>query len=153
MNIPALLARYNLKPQHIYLLDLIPLIEVVWSDGENQPHEMEIINTITQRHMTELSKLTEGIKILSTEDVQDFLDQFLNTRPPANLLREIRELAIEWWQQTGQLQKKAEVTIDYCMDIAAACVQTYPYGFNERIIQKEKEMIRELVSALGIENR
>ena len=50
----------------------------------------------------------------------------------------------------GQSHKKAEAIIDYCMDIAAACVASYPYSFNERIMQKEKELIKEIATALKI---
>lgn len=150
MTINALLAHFDLKPQHIYLLDLVPLIEVVWADGENQESEMAIVKEITQKHVAELSQLADGVEILSAQDVTDFLEKFLHNPPPAGMLKELREIAIQWWNETGQTHKKAEAIIDYCLDIAAACVATYPYRFNERIMEQEKALIKEIAVALGL---
>lgn len=151
MNITKLLARYDLSPEDVYLLELIPLIEMVWVDGRNQSKEMEIVYDITRRHIEKMNSIEEGVTVVSVDAAEKFLDRFLRTRPSKELLKELRELTIEWWKSTGKIEHHRDTVIDYCMDIAAACVASYPFEFDERINQSEKKLVKELVQALHID--
>ena len=39
---------------------------------------------------------------------------------------------------------QADRILDYCLDIAAACVTRYPYGLRERIAEGERRLLEEL---------
>jgi len=116
-----LLVRYDLKPQHTYLLEVMPLIEVMWADGRNQDKEISIIQEITEKHVAELNGLVEGITVISNQDAKDFLNRFLHVRPPEGLLTELRELTVDWLKDKGKIHDKGDTIISYCLDIAAAC--------------------------------
>ncbi len=150
MNITDFLERHNLKPQHTYLLELIPLIEVMWVDGRNQHKEISIIKEITQRHVSKLNSLVEGITVISEQDAKEFLDRFLHTRPKERLLTVLRELTVDWLKDKGQIHNKGDSIMSYCLDIAAACASTEK--FDDRIVQQEKALLKELATNLDIIN-
>jgi len=148
LNIQLLLDRYDLKPQHVYLLELVPLIEVMWSDGRNQSKEVSIIQEITEKHVTELNSLVEGITVISQQDARGFLNRFLHVPPPEGLLTELRELTVDWLEDKGKIQDKGDTIMGYCLDIAAACASTEK--FDDRIIEQEKMLLKDLAEALDI---
>jgi phenylpyruvate tautomerase PptA (4-oxalocrotonate tautomerase family) len=148
LNIHELLERYDLKPQHAYLLELIPLIEVMWVDGRNQRKEADIIHQITEKHVSELNRLVEGITVISNQDAQDFLNRFLHTRPSEGLLTELRELTVVWLEDKAKIDDKGDTIMGYCLDIAAACASTNK--FDDRIVEQEKQLLKELAEALEI---
>ena len=143
-----LLVRYDLKPQHTYLLEVMPLIEVMWADGRNQDKEISIIQEITEKHVAELNGLVEGITVISNQDAKDFLNRFLHVRPPEGLLTELRELTVDWLKDKGKIHDKGDTIISYCLDIAAACAATDK--FDDRIVEQEKLLLKELAEALDI---
>ena len=148
LNIQSLLERYDLKPQHAYLLELMPLIEVMWADGCNQRKEKEIIHEITSRHVEKLNNLVEGVTVISRQDAWDFLNRFLDARPPEGLITALRELSVDWMQERCKIQDQGETIMGYCLDIAAACASTEK--FDDRIVEQEKLLLKELVEALEI---
>lgn len=148
MNIHELLERHDLKPQHAYLLELIPLIEVMWVDGRNQSKEIAIIHEITQKHVSKLNSLVDGITVISDQDMKKFLNRFLYVRPSEGLLTELRELTVDWLKDKEQIHNKGESIMSYCLDIAAACASTEK--FDERIVQQEKMLLKELAENLDI---
>ncbi|KZZ35330.1 MULTISPECIES: hypothetical protein [unclassified Oleiphilus] len=150
MKIQHLIERYDLKPQHTYLLELVPLIEVMWADGRNQSKEVSIIHEITEKHVAQLNSLVEGVTVVSKEDTREFLNRFLHVRPSEGLLSEIRELTIDWLKETGKAQDKGDSILSYCIDIAAACASTDK--FDDRVVEQEKLLLKELTKALNILN-
>ncbi len=148
MNISALIERYNLKPQHAYLLELIPLIEMIWADGRNQSKEIAIIHEITEKHVCNLNDQADGLTVVSKQDAKEFLSRFLQTRPPAGLLKELRELTFDWLADKGKMKDKNDSIISYCLDIAAACATND--NFNERVVMQEKVLLKDLTKALNI---
>lgn len=142
-----LLAReFNLKQADFYFLDLIPLIEMIWADGHNQPTELSLLYKFTVEHMAHLDRLS-GIAFPTVEDANDFLDRFAHQRPPAQLLEKLHELAF----QPAETEKSGrhQAIMDYCLDIAAACTTQYPFGLQQRIIASEKELLNKLYSAFN----
>src|SRR5512138_1780399 len=87
-----LAAEFDLKPADFYFLDLIPLIEMIWADGQNQPAELDILYKFAIEHIAYLDRQS-GIHAVSIDDVNDFLDRFALRKPPARLLAELRNLA------------------------------------------------------------
>ena len=93
-DIQHILASHNLKENHIYLLELIPLIEMIWADGKNQDPEIKVLYQFTIEHLAHLSKDAENVEIISEQEVNEFIDLFIHTRTDPELLRELRELCI-----------------------------------------------------------
>lgn len=140
-----LLARdFNLKEADFYFLNLIPLIEVMWADGQNQEPELALLYKFTTEHIANLDR-TAGMPIISVEDANDFLDRFAHQKPPSALLQRLRALAVEIVPR--QRPDHQQTIMDYCMDIAAACTTRYPYALQERITESEKSLLNQLFEA------
>ena len=137
---------FDLKPADFYFLDLIPLIEVMWMDGKNQQGELKILYQFVLEHISYLDQAA-GTQILTVEDANDFLDRFAHNKPPQRLLTELHNLIT---QEQGVAEHRKMDILEYCLDISAACVISYPYGIRERVQSDEKEYLLKLFAEFNI---
>jgi len=144
-----LFSAYGLEDGDLYFLDLVPLVEMVWADGCNQAAELKLVEDFGRRHLEELNRLL-GYRAVSERDLERFLDRFVRRRPPAGLLAELRPIVCRRVRRRSEDQGtvQADHILDYCLDIAAACVTRYPYGLRERIAEGERRLLGELYSLL-----
>ena len=133
-----LAAEFNLKHADFYFLDLIPLICMIWVDGQNQDAELQILYHFVIKHIAYLDK-EAGIHVVTVDDATDFLDRFAHSKPPPRLLDELRIIAVDSDRKTFNDIKKT--VFEYCLDIAAACATQYPFNLRGRIIDREKELL------------
>jgi hypothetical protein len=77
-----LMNEFNLRPADFYFLDLIPLIEIIWADGENQPGELRILYNFLIEHIAFLDRIA-GIQAVSIEDANAFLNRCITGLHPA----------------------------------------------------------------------
>lgn len=150
-QIQELLERNHLPHNSVYLLELIPLIEMIWADGKTQEKEITLLQDFTIKHLANLSKEADGMEVVTVEEANEFIDFFLKQRPSKELLSDLKSLSVEIVKQANN-RDRCEKIIDYCMDIAGACVVEYPYLPSERIRTEEKELIREIVMELGLDH-
>lgn len=152
MDFGTYLRKHGLKDSHIYLLELIPIIEMIWADGRNQEHELNILYRATVNHLCHISDNDNAVEVISENDVNSFLHHFSDQKPDPDMLAELRALCIEKLKNkpSDSAKQTANSILDYCMDVAAACVQDYPYSFDERIVRREKDLLLELTDALRI---
>ncbi len=144
---------HDLSPQHIYLLDLIPLIEMIWADGKTQDAEISLLYDYVIRHLAELNNEAGGEDIVTVDDANAFLDRFLATRPDPALLKSLRELALTLSQQHSDPQRTANRgnnLLNFCLDIAAAAVAEYPYEKHDRVMESEKRLLTEIMFSLRL---
>jgi len=145
---------YGISGGLIYLLDVVPLIEMVWADGTNQPAEIRLVYKFALDRLAQLSSYAEGQQALSIDETNAFLDRFLSSPPPAGLLRELRQLCLhgsaDRVEDPVDRAIRCQTILEYCMDIAAAAVTRYPYGDRERVTREEKGLLLELMGALNI---
>ena len=66
-QIQELLDRNNLPPNGVYLLELIPLIEMIWADGKAQDKEVTFLQDFTVKHLANLSKDADGMEVVLDE--------------------------------------------------------------------------------------
>ncbi len=144
-----LVTTYGLKDGDLYFLDLIPLVEMVWADGHNQEAELRILEAFARRHLEELNGLL-GYQAVTEQDLERFMERFVRHRPPQALLTELRTIACRRVRRRSsqEMADQAERILEYCIDIAAACVTRYPYGLRERIMAEERRLLRELLPLL-----
>ena len=148
-DIQKILEDYNLPANTVYLIELIPLIEMIWADGKNQSHEINTLNRFAIEHIANLSKDANGLEVVSIEDANTFIDYFLSHRPDAELLSELKSLALNRMKQQGDTEKM-ESLIDYCIDIAAVCVDRYPYHPSERVRKEEKALLKLIIREFSL---
>lgn len=151
-RIQSIIDRNKLPVSSVYLLELLPLIEMIWADGKNQAHEVNILQQFTIKHLANLSEEAEGLEVVSVDEANKFIDHFLSTRPSSQLIADLKSLAVERMRERGDREKN-KLVIDYCMDIAAACVSQYPYQASERIREEEKALLRDIIVALQLPER
>jgi len=146
-----LIAQYKLKPNHVYLLELIPLIQMIWADGTSQEAEIAILQQYTMKHLSLLGVNNEGDLPISVEETNAFIDHFLKEKPPTQLLDDLSRLCVSRLKEHSDKvysQARADEIIDFCIDIAAACASQYPYDFNERVVDQEKVLLKDLITRL-----
>ena len=141
------LKKYGFEESQVYLLELIPLIEMIWADGTNQEEEIKLLYRFTVEHLSRLSRDDANASSVSEKDINDFINRFIDQAPDPDMLRDLREACYQKLQQTPPpLQEDSKrAMINYCMDIAAACVKAYPYKFDERVVNREKALLIDII--------
>lgn len=145
--------QYGIQGHEVYLLELIPLIEMVWADGHNQQAEVGLVYEFALRRLAELDREAHGINVLTAGQVNAFVERFLSKRPNPSLLRELRRLAMPVIFDHSDPRvnaKRRRMILEYCLDIGAAAVNRYPYDAHERFSPPEKALLLELVDALQL---
>ena len=145
---------YGIRGGQFYLLEVIPLVEMLWADGRNQDEEINLVHDFLDQYMRRLTEAAEGTRFISDEELNDFIERFINRRPSSELLRDIRRLADSALYASAdqeEVTQRRQSVLDYCLDIAAAAVTEYPYPRHERFMVEEKRLLRELMSELHLE--
>jgi len=145
---------YAINGNQVYLLDLIPLAEMLWVDGKNQTEEINLIYEFAINHIAELSAHTEGEELLTEAEINEFMQRFIHTRPSKELLTTLRKLANSFIFQQHDQEKneiRKERIIDFCIDIASAAVTQYPYDRHNRFVAEEKVLLIDLMKTLNID--
>ncbi len=144
------LARFDIKDQQIYLIDLVLLCEMAWADGTIQNAEREELFGYLNAHVDSINRLA-GCPVINHRTAREFVGRFLHERPDPHLLAEIREL-IPIVRLAGKKQNEADqIRMDIlngCLDIAASAVTKYPYGLAERFTAEEKEYYHKIEQLL-----
>jgi len=141
---------YGIFGGMVYLLDVIPLVEMLWADGQCQDAERLLIRKYLREHIAWLAEQAGGLEVVSEAQIDTFTARFIDRRPPEGLLASLRELACEVaFPANGTKDERKQKTLDYCLDIAAAAVAVYPYGPHERVEESEKAVLRDLFRALA----
>jgi hypothetical protein len=139
-----LMNEFNLRPADFYFLDLMPLIEIIWADDNNQPGELRLLYNFLIEHIAFLDRIA-GIQVVTSEDADAFLDRFAHNRPSSRLLTELRSIVSK-----AVPTHRHPTIFEYCLDIAAACTTQYPYGLRDRIIDEEKKLLTKIFAELNI---
>jgi len=136
--------RYSLKDADFYFLDLLPLIKIIWADGRNQEEELKILCHFLIEHIAYLDKKLR-LPIITTNQANDFLDRFAYKKPSNELLDDLENLFLT----LGITPLRPQSTLDYCLDIAAAC-SSHPFGMHDRVIKEEKILLQKIFKELSI---
>lgn len=139
--------QYGIQSHEVYLLELIPLIEMVWADGHKQEAEVSLVYKFALRRLAELHCEAHSLDVLTAEQVNAFIERLLSKRPSPVMLRELRRLALPVIFDHSDPQvndRRHQMILEYCLDIGAAAVACYPYDTHERFSPPEKALLLEL---------
>lgn len=144
----------QLEDSDFYFLELIPLIEMIWADNQNQEPELNLLYKFTTEHIARICNEAGSPNLITVDQANDFLDRFAHTKPEQRVLELLKQLVIESWQTQRDSEQK-EITkqsiLDYCLDIAASCVDAYPYEHHQRVTTVEKQLLQELMIGFHID--
>jgi hypothetical protein len=144
----ARLARFGIRGADAYLVDLVPLIEMIWADGDAQPEEIEELHGYVRRHVARLNDLA-GYTMLKDADARAFVDRFLRDRPDPALLAELRELVAPLrLSSSSEADNEAlrSSLLASCLHIAARAGS--PHGGRRRITDVERAAFFEILDSL-----
>lgn len=144
----ARLARFGIRGAEAYLVDLVPLIEMIWADGDAQPEEVEELHGYARRHVARLNQ-TAGYTMLKEADARAFVDRFLRERPDPALLAELRELVAPLRLSSSSEADNEAVRsclLASCLHIAARSGS--PRGGRRRITDLERAAFFEILDSL-----
>jgi hypothetical protein len=153
MNIPNRqeaiedLSMFGIKEPYTYLLDIIPLVEMIWADGEAHKSELAILDEYLHKRVPQINEMA-GYKIMTLEDAQAFAYRFVKQRPRPEFLRMLRSLVGPVVLSSSDPRcgdPLLKLMIDACIDIAANAVRKYPYGLHDRFDSGEKECFYEIL--------
>ena len=141
------LSSLGITGKDVYFIDYIPLIEMIWADGQAQKGEVDIFYDFLKNHVQHLNQAA-GYKAFKLRDAVKFVSKFLKKRPSPKILKTLRNLAacsgyLREDRQKRELFKDSLLAI--CMDIAASSVTKYPYGLHERFNTAEKQCFFEIL--------
>jgi hypothetical protein len=142
---------FGIQGEDVYLIDLIPLVEMIWSDGQAQASEIGIFKDYLIKHVNNVNTIA-GYKMLTIEKAERFLQRFLTGRPSEKLLQTLRSLIPPLRLSSSDdeaNQALRESVLQGCLDIAASSVTAYPYEAMERFCSDEKKCWFEIFDTLN----
>lgn len=145
------LARHGIRGADLYLVDVIPLIEMVWADGHTQDGELDILNGFLREHVAHVNKIA-GYAMLTFDHARKFVGAFIEERPDPALLRALRDLIPQARLSSSDEEHNARLRksmLAACLDIAASSVTNYPYPLRERFNMSEKQCLFEILESMG----
>lgn len=146
----AVLRRHGIHGPHVYLIDLIPLVEMIWADGKAQESEVEIFEGYLERHVGSINTLA-GHTVLTSATAREFVVRFLRERPDPDLLRSLRSLvaAVRLSSSDAEHNERLRSSLlATCVDIAASAVTHYPYLHGDRFDAGEKQSFFEILDSV-----
>ena len=138
---------FGIKEPYTYLLDIIPLVEMIWADGEAHESELAILDEYLHRRVPQINEMA-GYKVMSFEDAQAFAHRFIKQRPQPDFLRMLRSLVgpiILSSSDSRYVEPLTKLMFEACIDIAANAVRKYPYGLHDRFDSDEKRCFYEII--------
>lgn len=143
----AALNRHGIAGSVVYLIDIIPLIEMIWADGIVQDCEVDVLDQYLVHHVDHINKLA-GFDTLSIQDARHFVKRFLDKRPSPELLKTLRMMIDPIrFSCAGEKYKKAlkESLLSACIDIATSSITVSPSGFRTSFELSEKRCFFEIL--------
>lgn len=145
------LNRYGINGPNLYLIDVIPIIEMIWADGKAQEGEIEILERYLQNLVNRINLLA-GYETLTFKSAKKFVTGFLKKRPDPKLLKALRSLhsQIHLSSENETIKNEFRDTmLATCIDIASSSVIEYPFGPGERFNPDEKRCFFEILDSLS----
>jgi hypothetical protein len=145
------LEQHGIRGPSVYLIDIIPLIEMIWADGRVQEGELEILKDFLHEHVSRINRVA-GYQVLTYGTARDFVLGFLRERPQPQLLKTLRSLIVPLRMassEDGANQSLRNCLLAACLDIAASSVREYPYGIGDRFNPEEKTCLFEILDSFA----
>lgn len=148
----AELRALGVQQESVYLIDLIPIIEMLWADGVKQDSELALLVDFARRHVDRIN-LQAGWTLISHEQAQQFIARFLDEQPDPEVLAALRkrlpELRLSTSENLANEALRASI-LAMCLDVASASVVRYPYGPRERFDTAEKRCFFQILEDLAL---
>ncbi|MCP4347475.1 MAG: hypothetical protein GY795_18370 [Desulfobacterales bacterium] len=145
-----ILGCYGIEGEDVYLIDIIPLIEMIWAGGMVKDTEALLLDDYICRHVNNINTQA-GYEIITVDHARAFAQQFLINRPDPEFLRKIRSLIPPVRSSVSDRaanEALRESLIAACLDIASSSSSEYPYELDERFRLAEKYCFFDILDSL-----
>lgn len=142
---------FGIQGENVYVIDLIPLVEMIWSDGQAQASEISIFKDYLIKHVNNINAIA-GYNMLTIEKAERFLQGFLNERPSEKFLHTLRSLIPPLRLSNSDNDANQDLrtsVLQGCLDIATSSVTEYPYQTVERFCSDERKCWFEIFDTLN----
>ncbi len=144
----AELKRHGIENEQVYLVDIIPLIEMAWADGKIQKEELQVLDHHLVQHVKRINAHYNR-EILNLEMARKFVKRFLVIKPDPGLLRTLRSLIMPARKSSGeQTSVLTKSMLAACLDIAAAAPTGKTPGLHDRFGLAEKLCLFQMLDDL-----
>ncbi len=144
------LSEFGITGANVYLIDIIPLVEMIWADGHAQDSEVAILENYLEKHVAHVNELA-GYEFLTLDEAKAFLTRFVQNRPNPEVMTALRSLVAPIRLSTSDSEANEQLRgslLSACLDIASSAVTQYPYGFRDRFNPAEKRCFFEILETL-----
>jgi len=140
------LTHFGIRGKFVYLIEVIPLIEIIWADGKAQSGEIAVLEEFLETLVRRVNAAA-GQDLFTVDEARTFAHKFLTTRPDPELLKSLRTLAIAISTTSAARQDTKTSILEACIDIGASSVNSYPYDLKGRFDDREKKCFFEILSS------
>ena len=119
-NAVKALEGFGITGEQVYLIDLIPLIEIMWADGQIQKGEVAVLEDYIEKHVNQVNRQA-GCHILSFQMARDFVDRFIDERPSSELMKTLRDFIKPVRMANAAREENEQST---------ACITTFCEGYD-----------------------
>ncbi len=134
------LSKLGISGKYLYLVELFPLIEMIWADGINQTKEIEIFYKAVDTVVDQINSHADH-EIFTNSEARTFLSPFLASKPSDTILSLLKQLYVTTLNKVEDPERKKKMVnsfLAYSLDIASSCVASYPYENDGRFDYAEK---------------
>lgn len=85
------LQKYGIQDEQVYLIDFVPLIEMIWADDMIREEGTELLNELVGKYVDRINRLS-GDTLINLKTAKAFVSKFLRQRPDPELLISLRSL-------------------------------------------------------------
>jgi hypothetical protein len=138
---------FGIKEPYTYLIDIVPLIEMIWADGEAHESEPAILDECLRKRVQQINGMA-GYAAIDFQGAQVFAYRVIRQKPLPEFLRTLRSLVgpvILSSSDSRYVEPLTKLMFEACIDIAANAVRKYPYGLHDRFDSDEKRCFYEII--------
>jgi hypothetical protein len=145
-ELEAQLRQLGISSEQVDLLELIPLVEMIWADGHAADAELSLLDLY-------IEELTERINAdrerpIDVPQIESFVLPFLEQPPRQELLQTMRNIGLQRLLERPDAEARKQRLLAACLDIGSAAVKQYPYPMGERFSSDEKRTFFDILHAL-----
>ena len=106
-EITGQLKSFGITGKDVYFIDYIPLIEMIWADGEPQQGEIDIFYDFLEKHVAHLNKMA-GYSAFRLEEAAQFVSGLLKERPSRGNAENTSQTFNPQWIVQGKPRKESQ---------------------------------------------
>lgn len=147
----ARLSRYGIEGKRVYLIDLIPLIEMIWAGGQMQAEQIGFLYNFIKRQIDHVNCLA-GYVVLSMADGINFVAPYLSSKPNLAHLKKLRDCIVPvrlGWMRNDYGDIIARRIVVACLNMLSMTLAKYPHELQNKCCSEERKMYLDIMETFG----